>query len=238
MKCPKCGKEIANDSKFCEYCGEKLESKIAQKSDQNFRSFLLVVTLLISVSNILFFKIYSYDSAARAHDFVDCGFWFLVPVLIFIIAVICVVLYVKKKISGIFTALICVIFCLNVAIILKSFFAKDEYKTVYVIGLSLNDSNVFVNTVGGFACYYPSKLYYESEAKVYCDRINCSIPIQKGKFEITACYKEKKDYFQSIGHVEIFMYSMLFVEFCLIALYLVYARVICKNKKITNQSNI
>lgn len=26
MKCPKCGKEIANDSKFCEYCGTKVSS--------------------------------------------------------------------------------------------------------------------------------------------------------------------------------------------------------------------
>ena len=24
MKCPKCGKEIANDSQFCEYCGNKI----------------------------------------------------------------------------------------------------------------------------------------------------------------------------------------------------------------------
>lgn len=25
MKCPKCGKEIANDSAFCEYCGEPIK---------------------------------------------------------------------------------------------------------------------------------------------------------------------------------------------------------------------
>ena len=24
MKCPKCGKEISNDSQFCEYCGTKV----------------------------------------------------------------------------------------------------------------------------------------------------------------------------------------------------------------------
>ena len=28
MKCPNCGKEIANDSKFCEYCGTKLVKKL------------------------------------------------------------------------------------------------------------------------------------------------------------------------------------------------------------------
>ena len=28
MKCPKCGKEIANDSNFCEYCGERIASPI------------------------------------------------------------------------------------------------------------------------------------------------------------------------------------------------------------------
>lgn len=31
MKCPKCGKEIANDSVFCEYCGTQLEQTAPQQ---------------------------------------------------------------------------------------------------------------------------------------------------------------------------------------------------------------
>lgn len=31
MKCPKCGKEIAYDSKFCEFCGAKIKNSIFRK---------------------------------------------------------------------------------------------------------------------------------------------------------------------------------------------------------------
>lgn len=31
MKCPKCGKEIANDSRFCEYCGARVNSSNSNK---------------------------------------------------------------------------------------------------------------------------------------------------------------------------------------------------------------
>ncbi len=34
MKCPTCGKEIANDSKFCEFCGAKIEQPVAQPTQQ------------------------------------------------------------------------------------------------------------------------------------------------------------------------------------------------------------
>ena len=30
MKCSKCGKEIANDSNFCEYCGTKIQKNIKE----------------------------------------------------------------------------------------------------------------------------------------------------------------------------------------------------------------
>ena len=32
MKCPNCGKEIANDSKFCEFCGEKINHNAENSS--------------------------------------------------------------------------------------------------------------------------------------------------------------------------------------------------------------
>ena len=31
MKCPNCGKEIANDSNFCEYCGKRIFEKRSYK---------------------------------------------------------------------------------------------------------------------------------------------------------------------------------------------------------------
>lgn len=59
MKCPKCSKEIANDSVFCEYCGVRV--KIEEKGTrvrwrQLFLWFvsLIVVILLNSLLNLRF----------------------------------------------------------------------------------------------------------------------------------------------------------------------------------------
>lgn len=38
MKCPSCGKEIAEDSLFCEYCGTKLESVASVPPEQKIHS--------------------------------------------------------------------------------------------------------------------------------------------------------------------------------------------------------
>lgn len=34
MKCPKCGKEIANDSQFCEFCGAKVSCGEDKSTDK------------------------------------------------------------------------------------------------------------------------------------------------------------------------------------------------------------
>ena len=35
MKCPSCGKEISNDSKFCEFCGFQIVSPVTSTTSQN-----------------------------------------------------------------------------------------------------------------------------------------------------------------------------------------------------------
>jgi predicted nucleic acid-binding Zn ribbon protein len=44
MKCPKCGKEIANDSVFCEYCGEQIK-----KNNRVKNPWRLIAVLLMAV---------------------------------------------------------------------------------------------------------------------------------------------------------------------------------------------
>ena len=34
MKCPNCGKEISNDSLFCEYCGAKINFAVNNSTDK------------------------------------------------------------------------------------------------------------------------------------------------------------------------------------------------------------
>lgn len=108
MKCPKCGKELADDSAFCEFCGaEILQSgnRIAYKVD--VRIPLFVSTILIALSNLLFIILTFY---------VDFSFfWLLVPLLSLCIAIIGFVLYKKKRISLLFTIILFAMFGLNTA---------------------------------------------------------------------------------------------------------------------------
>lgn len=45
MKCSKCGKEIANDSVFCEYCGVKIKLNTSSTKVDTFCIFLLLINL-------------------------------------------------------------------------------------------------------------------------------------------------------------------------------------------------
>lgn len=60
MKCPKCGKEIANDSIFCEYCGAKV---IVSKSKNSIRiSFAVVLSLCVIGGIIGLLFLYNSDN--------------------------------------------------------------------------------------------------------------------------------------------------------------------------------
>ncbi len=49
-KCPKCGKEMFSEGKYCEHCGAKIESNIpAKKSGNNWWKWLLLVFVLVGV---------------------------------------------------------------------------------------------------------------------------------------------------------------------------------------------
>lgn len=65
MRCPKCGKEIANDSVFCEYCGEKVVPVAAKKK---VPLWLIIVGALIVVALIV---IFCYDSSPESQPLPD-----------------------------------------------------------------------------------------------------------------------------------------------------------------------
>jgi hypothetical protein len=49
MKCPNCGKEIANDSVFCEYCGAKVETSMPSAPRLNWLKWVGVVCFAIGI---------------------------------------------------------------------------------------------------------------------------------------------------------------------------------------------
>ena len=50
MKCPNCGKEIANDSKFCEFCGTKIQYATSlPDSGRDAYKFGIIITISILI---------------------------------------------------------------------------------------------------------------------------------------------------------------------------------------------
>lgn len=63
MKCPNCGKEIANESKFCEYCGTKVKTKSDNKKKTILWVVLACVTFLVAlfVGNMIYHQSDAYE---------------------------------------------------------------------------------------------------------------------------------------------------------------------------------
>lgn len=59
MKCSKCGKEIANDSKFCEYCGTKV---IVSKSKNTIWISFTVILSLCVAGGVVGYLLYDSDN--------------------------------------------------------------------------------------------------------------------------------------------------------------------------------
>ena len=74
MKCPNCGKEIAEGSKFCEFCGTKIgKSKIAMK----YIFIAICIVLVLSVIGNILLLIASKETSvatAKLSDSVMCPF--------------------------------------------------------------------------------------------------------------------------------------------------------------------
>lgn len=69
MKCPKCGKEIADGSQFCEFCGEK----ILDSAPKSKKWFLWVAVGVIICSISAFLIVFPVGSGESISDYVDLG---------------------------------------------------------------------------------------------------------------------------------------------------------------------
>ena len=53
MKCPNCGKEIANESLFCEYCGKQIRQNSSTKLSKRKDKGWMIFSIILLVSNII-----------------------------------------------------------------------------------------------------------------------------------------------------------------------------------------
>jgi len=49
MQCEKCGRELREDSKFCDFCGNIVEKKQHEQSVSTFNINALIIGILISI---------------------------------------------------------------------------------------------------------------------------------------------------------------------------------------------
>lgn len=72
MKCPKCGKEIANDSMFCEYCGIKIAHKEIKFEARRLKR-LWPWSLVLAIPLAVVLTMYFYIDNPKCHSFTIKG---------------------------------------------------------------------------------------------------------------------------------------------------------------------
>ena len=126
MKCSKCGKEIANDSVFCEYCGTKTRNDEQPIKTIDIRWALLPAMLIASIA------------AASILRMQDCRIWVYdqqllcttIPAVLFIIALFIITIWygIKRLVPKSFVLIMGLFFISNCGLLLYD--ALDRHETL------------------------------------------------------------------------------------------------------------
>ena len=68
MKCPHCGKEIANDSVFCEYCGEQIKKNNRVKNPWRLIAIMLMALVVGGLVYVLSHQSHETGSTNEVND--------------------------------------------------------------------------------------------------------------------------------------------------------------------------
>ena len=107
MKCKHCGEEIANNSRFCEYCGESTSLPNVTCSASLVKWLLYGVMFVLCADNLLFLILLSNV------DVFIFSIWWIIPFLSLAICFVSMVLTMKKKIPLLFTIVMFLLFGAN-----------------------------------------------------------------------------------------------------------------------------
>lgn len=123
MKCPNCGKEIAEESQFCEYCGKKVQPTSGECGI--YIGWLLIVALLfVCLINFAFMFV---RNASDAWDFST-----LLIILQVVVLLVGLVMAFLKKIRLPLIILACVQFSLGIMLCIDAM----NYNTVSIGGMT------------------------------------------------------------------------------------------------------
>lgn len=227
MKCPKCGKEISNDSQFCEYCGTQLEAiqKVVQGGLVHVRWLLYVATLLLCCMNVLLFYKDFVRPAFGEYSYFDTSTLWFVPVLLLAIFVIGFVLSIKKKLKGIYVFLLFMTFGINMVIPITA----EAYKgssTDYTVSLYIYENGEYV---GGLSDHcYDNRNYALRNEEV----LNSMVKSASRKYRDSIVRIERNSaYRDSIAYIENITYIFWVAETLVLLVYLIIASVANREEK-------
>ena len=100
MKCPKCGKEIANDSEFCELCGAQVVIKPPRVSSTLVAWIMFLLVICFSAAEMVcieFLNHFQIENAVAVVDYTVVNTCLLIAFTNISVFVICIVLERKKQ---------------------------------------------------------------------------------------------------------------------------------------------
>lgn len=230
MKCPNCGKEIANDSLFCEFCGTQVASSknVAQEASVHVRWLLFVITLFLCLFNVFVFYQIFMDDVFEEYSHFDTSLLWIVPAISLILFIIGLILSVKKKLNGIYTIMLFLIFGINTLVPISA--EENKWSSIdYIVSISLYD---YGTLVGSMDDNYFNHLDDAQQFKqVFTNMVNSSYRKYSGS---CAQYRERSNYRASIWYIEKITYIYWFADGLIMLIYLIIASVASiKEKKKT-----
>ena len=231
MKCPNCGKEIANDSQFCEFCGTQLVSakKGAQEASVHVRWLLFVSTLLLYLFNVFAFDEVFLDGASDGmYSHYDTSTLWIASAVSLIFFIIGLILFVKKKLKGIYTIMLFMIFGINTAIPITAETCKWS-STAYYVSISLYENGIFVGCVAD--SYQNDINGAQKVEQVFTNMVNSASRKYSGS-EVQI--DERRDYSDSALDIEDITNIYWSTEGLIMLIYLIIASVASKREKKKN----
>lgn len=216
MKCSNCGKEIANDSMFCEYCGTKTRNDEQRIKKADIRWSLLPAMIIATIAmgfaseSTLLYKWGSWDhSTALA---------FIIPLFLFVITCW---YSIRKTVLPSFLAVMVVLFGFNCLILYDSINTRDVYRYEIYVNWKDDGNYVYGGQIGLSTMhnYYinnmdEAKGELEEMAFVLRDKLQA-----KGKTDLgLSTMLTTKEHYTNWG-----VYSVLLISSVITLLYLIYA---------------
>ena len=169
MKCPKCGKEIANDSLFCEYCGTQTKRGSKQV---DIRWCLLPAMIIATIA--MGFAAESWDICEFGGTDHSVEPFFVIPLCLFVLSCWYAI---KKLVPLSFIIMIVILFGINCKILYDSENTRNTYK--FNVDVSWDrDGDVYEGGSGSISLYTLSNYSIKNVQKAKEELLNCALSIK------------------------------------------------------------